>query len=134
MSSFFTDLCENKSTVTVFCIRISPQYFSLCSISATVPGCHLALPSLALAADNALCCRLYASRPLCGFALQNPAQARRFIGVNNKKRTSFRCPSFCGYTVRNSYASKFQYIRILLIKLIRYISSFAPKGLISPQF
>ena len=44
-----------------------------------------ALPSLALAADNALCCRLYASRPLCGFALQNPAQARRFIGVNNKK-------------------------------------------------
>ena len=55
-----------------------------------------ALPSLALASDNAPCCRLYASRPLCGFALQNPAQARRFIGVNNKKRTSFRCPSFCG--------------------------------------
>lgn len=39
-----------------------------------------------------------------------------------------------GYTVRNSYASKFQYIRIILIKLIRYISSIAPKGLINPQF
>ena len=59
------------------------------------------LPSLALAADNALCCRLYASRPLCGFALQNPAQARRFIGVNNKKRTSVRCPSFCVYVRQN---------------------------------
>lgn len=32
-----------------------------------------------------------------------------------------------GFVVRNSYASKFQYIRIILIKLIRYISSIAPK-------
>ena len=39
-----------------------------------------------------------------------------------------------GYHIRNSYASEFQYIRIIFIKLIRYISSIAPKGLISPQF
>lgn len=59
--------------------------------------------------------------------------------VKNKRFDSFLTESVIsvnvdGYHIRNSYASKFQYIRIILIKLIRYISSIAPKGLISPQF
>lgn len=53
---------------------------------------------------------------------------------HEKRQYNFCTVFFRDYYIRNSYASKFQYIRIILIKLIRYISSIAPKGLISPQF